>query len=274
MKQGVFKYIFVLGFIILLIVTYIVFYDKDDSKNNIQDQTSTTSTLITDLRLGIAGFDSMNPLVSNNKNVKEISRLIFDSLVNIENDFSINFNLATEIAKSDNLTYILKLKEGVKWHDGSDFTSKDVKFTIDTIKSLGGKSTYSSNLQYVSGLEAVDKYTVKIFLNKPVEFFEYNLTFPIVSSNYFANEDFVSTQKNNTIIGTGMFKISNKTDTNINLVKNDNYWNKDKNSLLTKININLYANMGDMYTAFKTGYIDIMDVSANNIQSYIGSLRL
>ena len=63
MKQGVFKYIFVLGFIILLIVTYIVFYDKDNTTVEVQDQTSKVNTLITDLRLGIAGFDTINPLM-------------------------------------------------------------------------------------------------------------------------------------------------------------------------------------------------------------------
>lgn len=272
MKHGVFKYIFILAFIVLLIVTYVVFYDKDSNQNKIQDQTSTTTVLITDLRLGIAEFDTMNPLISNNKNVKEISRLIFDSLVTIKNDYSIEYSLATEIVKSDDLTYLIKLRNNVKWQDGSDFTSQDVKFTVDVIKNALGNSAYASNLQYVSALEAIDNNTIKIYLSEPVEFFEYNLTFPILSKNYFENEDFFYTEKNDYIIGTGMFKIEERSEGIIRLAKNENYWNKNKNSLLTSINITCYANMGDMYTAFKTGYIDIMDISINNIQSYIGSL--
>ena len=51
MKQGVFKYIFVLGFIILLIITYVVFYSKDTTTGEVQDKVSTTSNLITNLRL-------------------------------------------------------------------------------------------------------------------------------------------------------------------------------------------------------------------------------
>ncbi len=99
MKQGVFKYFFVLGFIILLVITYVVFYDKDNSKNEIQDQTSTTTVLITDLRLGIAELDTMNPILSNNKNVKEISRLIFDSLITIGNNYELEYDLATRNCK-------------------------------------------------------------------------------------------------------------------------------------------------------------------------------
>ena len=125
MKQGVFKYIFILGFIILLIITYVVFYNNEDETNVVQDQTSTVSTLLTDLRLGIAGFDSLNPIVSNNKNIKEISRLIFDSLININSNYSLEYGLATEIAKQDNLTYIIKLRENVTWHDGTEFTAQE-----------------------------------------------------------------------------------------------------------------------------------------------------
>ena len=223
MKQGVFKYIFILAFIILLIITYVVFYNDEEGVNVVQDQTSTVSTLLTDLRLGIAGFDSLNPIVSNNKNVKEISRLIFDSLVSINSNYSLEYGLATEIAKQDNLTYIIKLRENVIWHDGTEFTAQDVKFTIDTIKNSFGGSVYGENLQYVTGLEIIDNYTIKISLGQEVDFFEYNLTFPILSNNYFANEDFVNTAKNNTIIGTGLYKIAEKTDNSSRLEKNENY---------------------------------------------------
>ena len=202
MKQGIFRYFFILAFIILLIITYVVFYKDEENVNEVQDQTSTVNTLLTDLRLGIASFDTLNPIVSNNKNVKEISRLIFDSLISINSDYSLDYGLATEIAKSDNLTYIIKLRENVKWHDGTEFTSQDVKFTIDIIKNNFPASVYGENLQYLTGLEIVDSYTIKLSLAQEVEFFEYNLTFPILSNNYFLNEDFVNTAKNNTIIGT------------------------------------------------------------------------
>ena len=108
MKQGVFRYIFVLGFIILLITTYVVFYSKDTSKNKIEDKVSTTSNLITNLRLGIAELDTLNPILSNNKYVKEISRLIFNSLITVDNDYGLEFSLATGIAKENSLTYMAR----------------------------------------------------------------------------------------------------------------------------------------------------------------------
>ncbi len=71
-----------------------------------------------------------------------------------------------------------------------------------------------------------------------------------------------------------MFYILEKTDNTIKLARNENYWNESKKPLLTQINITLYENIGEMYTAFKTGYIDIIDVCITNVEDYIGSLRI
>ncbi len=270
MKQGVFKYIFVLGFIILLITTYVVFYSKDTSSEKIEDKVSTTSNLITNLRLGIAELDTLNPILSKNKYVKEVSRLIFDSLITIENDYSLELSLATGIAKENDLTYILTLRDDVKWQDGTDFTAQDVIFTVDTIKYNGG--SYSSNLQYVTEILPIDEHTVKISLSQEVEFFEYNLTMPILSSNYYNGEDVANSDKNNIPMGTGMFKFASNENGVLVLVPNENYWNSEKKPVLTEIDINLYDSIGNMYAAFKSGYIDIMEVSSKNIQTYIGSL--
>ena len=110
LKQGVFKYIFAFGFIVLLIVAYVMFYDKDNNTVEVQDQTSTVNTLITDLRLGIADFDTINPLISKNKNVKEISKLIFDSLITISNDYKLDTIQNQSSIYSSNLENVVGLE--------------------------------------------------------------------------------------------------------------------------------------------------------------------
>lgn len=270
MKQGVFKYIFVLGFIILLIITYVVFYSKNTATEKVEDKVSTTSNLITNLRLGIAELDSLNPILTNNKNVKEISRLIFDPLVTVSDDYGLELVLANGIAKENNVTYILTLRNDVKWQDGSDFTAQDVKFTIDTIKNI--RCSYSSNLKDVDSLEMIDEHTIKIVLSQEVEFFEYNLTIPILSNHYYQGEDFWNTEKNNYPMGTGMFQLISNENGLLKLIPNAFYWNEAKKPQLTEIDINLYDTIGNMYAAFKSGYIDIMEVDSKNIQTYIGSL--
>lgn len=272
MKSSIFKYIFIIFVIILVIVTSVRFLNsKKEKKEESLDQTSKSSVIQTNLRLAIADFDTLNPLLSNNKNVQEISKIIYEPLVTLDSNLKLQYCLAKEIAKKDDFTYIIKLKQGIYFQDGKEFNASDVQFTMDTIKS-GINSIYSSNLSAVSRLDIIDDNTISISLNQRVPFFEYYLTFPIMSASYFENEDFVNSSKLNTAVGTGMFTIDSIENNIIKLVKNENYWNNEKNPMVNEIYVNLYDAIGDVYDSFKNGDIDIVNVSTIDIDKYIGTL--
>ena len=129
----------------------------------------------------------MNPILSNNKNVQDIYKLIFEPLVNLTAEYKAEPCLAKEWAKQGDNSYLIKLRENVRWSNGHQLTSEDVRFTIDRLKDT--QTIYSSNVQNVVGIDIVDDYTLKINLDKEVPFFEYNLTFPILSKEYFEGED-------------------------------------------------------------------------------------
>lgn len=262
------KYFFTIIVIVLIFFgIYQMGKDKETVTNESLDQTSTASTIQTNLRFGISNFDTFNPILSNNRNVQQISKNVFEPLITLNNNYKLQYCLATEIAKIDELNYVIKLRDNVTWHNGSKFTSDDVKFTIDMLRN-GTNSVYSNNVNAITYLEKVDEYTLKITLSYPIDFFEYNLTFPILCANNFNEEN----SESNNLSGTGIFKIS-KIDSNvITLIKNENYWNKERNSMSNEININLYNNAGEMYDAFKNGDIDILDVKVANYEDYIGTL--
>ena len=247
---------------------------KGDEENKKQIQTSKKETVeekITKLSLGIAEFDTINPILSNNKNVQDIAKLIYEPLVNVTEDYNIEPCLATQWAKQNNTTYIIKLRNNVKWSDGNNFTATDVRYTIDRLKDT--TSIYSYNVQYVVEVEVVDNDTVKIILDREIPFFEYNLTFPIMTSKYYENEDFKSTGKNNKPIGTGMYMIKDVQQSNIQLEPNLNWWNaENKNLTLDKITINLYENIGELYNSFKIGNIDLISTNNENLQDHIGTI--
>lgn len=273
MGRSFFKYIFVIVVVILGIYTGYKLI-KEDSLNaeGELDQTSKVSTIQKDLRLAIAEMDTMNPILSKNRNVQEISKIIFEPLVTLNENYKLEYCLATEVVKQDDFNYLIKLRQGVLWQNGNNFTANDVKFTIDTIKSGGISSIYAENIRYVSGLEKIDDYTLKISLSQPVPFFEYNLTFPIMSEANFAGEDFATTERNLAPVGTGMFKFEEVEPSIIKLVKNDIYWDNSKTPMIEEVIINLYASMGEVYNAFKSGELDILIVKSNNVEEYIGTL--
>ena len=269
MKSNFYKYIFIVFISIIVIFAIYKISSTDSKTKGINPEENTQPEKSSEMNLAIAGLDNINPIISKNRNVQEISKLIFDPLINITEDFKLEGALATEWAKTGNNAYIIKLRDDVVWSNGEKFTGEDVRFTIDRLKDTN--SIYSYNVQYVSGVDVIDNTTIKISLDRNVPFFEYNLSFPIISKSYFEGEDFLNTQKNNKIIGTGMYKISEVQDSNIVLEKNNNWWKKE-NLFIQKITINKYSSMGEVYNAFKLGSIDFISTTNINFQNYVGTI--
>ena len=268
------KYIFAAIVIFLVGYTFYILVKNDTNNEEVSlDQTSTVSTIQTDLRLAIAELDTINPILSHNRNVQEITKIIYEPLVTLNENYKLEYCLAEEIAKIDDVNYVIKMRKGVLWENNTNFTAYDVKFTIDMIKdyySLGIDSIYAENLKYVVSTEAVDDTTLKIVLSQEVPFFEYNLTFPVMCESYYAGEDFKTTSK--APIGTGMFKIAESANNVIKLVRNDNYWNSAKEPTVQEVYINLYATIGEVYNAFKSGDVDLVIAKNANVEQYIGTL--
>ncbi len=196
-KTNMFKYIFIIVIIILAIVTYSI-YKKDNEKienKNVSQETEENTSVVKELRLAISELDTINPIISHNKHVQEISKIIFDSLIRLKEDYTKEYALAEEISKTNELTYIIKLKQDIKWSDGTNVTANDVKFTVGLLKNIN--SIYSSNVQNVVAIDILDDQTLRFTLDNPVSFFEYNLTFPIMSATYYQDTDFANSEKTN-----------------------------------------------------------------------------
>ena len=136
--NNILKYIFMI--IVIGCISFGIYkMSQNDKKeaNETIDQTSTVTTIQTDLRLAVCNFDTINPLLTNNRNVQEISKIIYEPLVTLSGDYKMQYCLAEEIAKTDEVNYVIKLRKGVLWQDGTNFTSNDVKFTVDMIKNGG-----------------------------------------------------------------------------------------------------------------------------------------
>lgn len=269
-----FKYIFAIFVIIILCYAGYKLYENkentvDDSQNTVQ--TSETDDTIKDIRLGLCNYDTINPLITTNREILNIDTLVYEPLFTITKDYQLNPCLATEWSKTGDSTYIVKIDTTIKWQDGAYLTAKDVQFTIDKLKE--GNSIYKSNVSHVSSVEVIDSSTIKIILDQAEPFFEYNLTFPIMSNLYYFDTDFYTSNK--VPIGTGRFKISDISSTSITLSKNDSWKNNEKDgSKIDTIKINLYSSMGGVFNAFKLGNIDILNTTTQNYGDYVGTIGL
>jgi len=130
---------------------------------------------------------------------------------------------------SDGLTYTFFLRQGVQFHDGSPFTSKDVLVTFQRIISPpeGVNSPRSVFFNTVERIETPDDVTVRFVLKQPDPALLYNVAIPwtgIYPAHLIeAGADLRDTKN---LIGTGPFKFKSYTPgVAFELEKNPNYWN-------------------------------------------------
>lgn len=162
----------------------------------------------------------------------------------------------------------------MKWHNGSDFTAEDIKFTVEKIKELKDDSIYNSNVLNIDYVEILSNYLIKIHLFEEKALFEYDLTFPIISSSLFGTDDIKTSIKNNIPMGTGKYKIvSVDTNSQMDLEINSNWWDKENSNLrIDTITIRIYGTVAEIYNAYKLGGIDMMIAQSLNVEENIGKI--
>ena len=268
--SSIFKYIFIIFAIgIIAYAGYRIYINQEAQAENEQAVSNVEEeSIIKNIRLAITNYDTINPLITNNKEILDIDTLIFEPLFTLTKDYQLQPCLAKECSKTGDNIYVVKLNNNINWHDGTSFIAKDVQFTIDTLKQ--GNSVYKYNVSHIASTEVIDATTIKLTLDASIPFFEYNLTFPIVSSNYYFDEDFYSSTK--TPIGTGKYKITNISTNNMTLVRNIKWNRSQEDTKIDNIKVTFYSSMGEAYNSFKIGNIDLINTSNPNFQEYIGTI--
>ena len=135
-----FKYIFVIVVIALIIGSvYLVYYKKSSNVESEVDDEETNQvqqiSIVENLKMGVQSFDTLNPLLTKNKEIVNIDKLIFEPLVNITSDYHIENCLAKEVTKTSDNVYTIKLNSNIKWQDGGNLISKDIQYTVEQLKN-------------------------------------------------------------------------------------------------------------------------------------------
>lgn len=222
--------------------------------------------------------DTLNPILTNNKYIKDYSGFVFESLVTLDK----NQKPTPVLAKSwevseDGLTWTFHLEENVFWHDNMPFTAEDVEFTLNTI--IGSpNSSYKTNVNNIAWFSALDSKTIRIVLKTPYSFTAELMTFPILPKHYFNGEEVTNSPKNNSLMGTGPYKLMEYNPGQyIKLRSNDNWWkaeqevNSDiKLPYIQEIEIGLYEKTKTNVEAFQGGDIDLLTIDRSLWTKYHG----
>ncbi|MGA2421495.1 MAG: ABC transporter substrate-binding protein, partial [Candidatus Acidiferrum sp.] len=164
---------------------------------------------------------NLDPRFATDGQSQHLDGVIFNSLVERDDQMILHGDLAESWETPDPLTYIFHLRKGVTFHDGRALTSADVKFTLDYIRDLANHSPKRGTYRLVTGVEAPDSATVILHLSAPDASLLWNLCGPalgIVPSKAPAN--FAQHP-----IGTGPFRfVSQAQDDEVVLARNATYF--------------------------------------------------
>lgn len=186
---------------------------------------------------------------------------IYEGLLRYDTDLQPMPGLAESWKISDDgLTYTFKLHEGVKWHDGEDFTADDVVFSAGTFLPET-HARLRASLAYVESVTAPDPLTVVFQLKEPfgpfISVFE-AATMPMIPQHIYEGTDFATNEANNTPIGTGPFKFEEwAKGSYIHLVKNEDYY-VDGLPYLDEVYYRVIPDAASRAVAFETGEVDVL----------------
>lgn len=121
----------------------------------------------------------------------------------------------------DGKTYTFTLRQGVKYHDGSDFDAEDVKFSLDRARAEDSTNAQKALFAAIDTVDVVDANTVKVSLKNAAGSFLYNMGW---GDAVIVAPESADTNNENPV-GTGPFKLGNwAKGTAIRLDRNDAYW--------------------------------------------------
>ena len=186
---------------------------------------------------------------------------IFESLLRYDTDLQPMPSLAHDWSISeDGLTYTFHLHEGVKWHDGEDFTAHDVVYSVDVFLRETHPRLRAS-LVHVDSIEAPDDHTVVFTLNQPfgpfIGVFEVG-TMPILPRHIYEGGDYANNPMNATPIGTGPFRFNAwRQGSYIHLVRNEDYYLEGR-PFVDEVYYHVIPDAASRAVAFETGVVDVL----------------
>ena len=218
----------------------------------------------------------------------EVLMNTMEGLVKKDKDGKLIPGIAEKWEKSqDGKTWTFHLRKDAKWTNGDKVTAKDFEYswkrTLDpaTASTYGfimydivgakdfnlGKTNNADNV----GVKAIDDYTLKVDLVRPVHYFDSLMFFrTFLPQNERAVKEFGNEYGTaaNKLVYNGPFTLSNwKIEDAFTMRKNNNYWDKDTVKI-EKINTKIVKDANAALNLYETGAIDIVGLTSENVDKY------
>ena len=196
------------------------------------------------LSIGLTALNNTNVNTSTNLILNDIYKATSLSLIKVEQDYSLKYQVARNIAKNSNKEYVITLNEDY------NLDVDDIVFSIDSIMSFGESNMYYDRLSIIENVDKLSKYELKLTLKDDNPYFIYYLDFPLLD-----NENKI----------TGEY-IYNSDESGVTFTRA----NLRQDTTLESIRINNYNTVDEVVDEFVNGNIDLFFATSNNDMQLIG----
>ncbi len=176
---------------------------------------------------------TLDPMGQNEGPTIMMNRQIYESLVRRTSDLVLEGALAESWGPVGDNAWEFKLRKGVKYHDGADFTAEDVKFSIE--RAAMESSDFKEQVASITEVKIIDDHTVHLITDGPNPILPNELTSlmmmdkgwaeknnVVAPQDYAAKEETFAVRNTN---GTGAFILESRLpDERTVLKKNPNWW--------------------------------------------------
>lgn len=214
-------------------------------------------------------FSTLDTLTStaSDSAAERVRNLVFNALVRKNENFEYVGELASDINTSDDgKTVTLTLRDGVKFHNGKDFTSADVKYTFDKLfESKGYKSgaffdtVDGKQVAHILSLETPDPKTVVFVVGRPAlknQLLSNLVAIPIIPTG-------TAEQQKDSPVGSGPFKFA-RFDPSQNTVEFEafaQHW--EGAPKFSKLRVKTVTDASALQAELQTGGVDIAPAASN-----------
>ena len=210
---------------------------------------------------------TLDPHAQNEGPTTQVSRQVYEALVERGVDMKLVPSLATKWATVDENTWYFYLREDVKFSNGQKMTSEDVVYSI--LRAKQPTSDFKEYISTISGVKAIDDYTVQIKTSKPNPILLNQLSNIFIMSKEWCTENFAIVPQNwdasqetfsaVNAMGTGPFKITlREPNTKTVFKRNKKWWGSMKDSKVTEIHLLPIKNAATRVAALLSGEIDLV----------------
>lgn len=224
----------------------------------------------------------INPIYGETNDIdRTLLGLVYSGLMTYDNNGKITNDLVENYEISENgKKYTFHLKDNIFWQDGVKITTKDVIFTLKTIKNSDYKSHLRANWLNVE-IEEISEKSITFHLGSAYNAFLENCTFKILPKHIWEGvlaENFALSVNNLQPIGSGPYIISELQDNNDNFIKsitlNSNPRYYGKKPYISKITFKFFSNKNELISSANKKTIEGFSIiDAENNSESIDKIR-